>query len=270
MPRKPITSPTGKPIRLAPIRPNLGVERAYQRRIDALVEQMQRDVIRTIKATWNRKPPKIAQDESSPAALRDAMERLGREWESRFDDFAQSAGRRFAGEATGSADRAFADALRKAGFTVKFQISRNVQEIFASTVQSQVALIRNIPAETLTQIEGHVMRSVQAGRDLGSLAKAMEEQFGVTKRRAATIARSQNNIATATITKERQRELGITHATWLHSAGGKHPRPEHVAFSGKSYEIAKGAFLEEKWTWPGVEINCRCVSRSIIPGITDI
>jgi uncharacterized protein with gpF-like domain len=66
----------------------------------------------------------------------------------------------------------------------------------------------------------------------------------------------------------RQKELGITKAIWVHSGGGKHPRPEHVAFSGKEYDVEKGAYLEGKWTWPGFEINCRCTSRSVIPGFT--
>lgn len=68
------------------------------------------------------------------------------------------------------------------------------------------------------------------------------------------------------ITRTRQQGLGLTRATWLHSTAGKHPRPEHVAASGKPYDIAKGMFLEGRWTWPGVEINCRCVSVPIVPG----
>jgi len=110
------------------------------------------------------------------------------------------------------------------------------------------------------------MRSVQTGRDLGTLAQELETRYGTTKRRAAFIAQSQNNIATATMIRTRQAELGITQAVWLHSAGGRVPRPEHVAASGKTYDVAKGMFLEGKWTWPGVEPRCRCVSKSVITG----
>jgi hypothetical protein len=68
--------------------------------------------------------------------------------------------------------------------------------------------------------------------------------------------------------RRRQAALGITHAIWLHSGAGLSPRPSHVAFSGRKYEIAKGAFLDGKWTWPGVEIDCKCVSNPVIPGFT--
>ena len=89
----------------------------------------------------------------------------------------------------------------------------------------------------------------------------------MTRRRAILIARNQNNMATATVCKTRQMELGIKKAIWVHSSAGRNPRPEHVAFNGKEYDVAKGAYLEGVWTWPGREINFRCVSRSIIPGL---
>jgi len=45
--------------------------------------------------------------------------------------------------------------------------------------------------------------------------------------------------------------------------------PEFAA-NGKEYDVDKGMWLEQRWTWPGREINCRCVSRSIIPGLSKI
>jgi hypothetical protein len=41
----------------------------------------------------------------------------------------------------------------------------------------------------------------------------------------------------------------------------------HCAANGKRYEISKGLFVDGKWTWPGVDEGCKCVSRSIIPGL---
>ena len=262
-----LVAPTRKPVTCEAVRPNLGVEYNYQRRLDRLIDLMTRSVTAAVLRTYRSAPPRMAADESSPAALRATIAKLSTQWESRFDDFAQTAGKKFARDSAGATDRAFAESLRRAGFTVKFQATRVVNEIIQATIAEQVNLIKSIPAQYLTQVQGAVMRSVTTGRDLGTLSAELQAQFGVTKRRAATIARDQNNKSTAAITRARQADLGITHAIWLHSAGGKVPRPEHVAMSGKPYEIAKGAFLEGKWTWPGVEINCRCVSKSIIPGI---
>jgi SPP1 gp7 family putative phage head morphogenesis protein len=264
---KPLTAPTRRPIRCAAVRPNLGVQEAYQRRLDALIAQMHRSVARAVAATYRRKTPILAQDESSPVALRETLERLAREWTDKFDEFANGGGRKFSRDAIGSADRAFAASLKKAGFTVDFKLSPAANEVMQATIAEQVNLIRSIPAQHLTQVQGAVMRSVTAGRDAASLAREVEAQYGVTKRRAALIARDQNNKATAAITRARQDEIGVTQAVWIHSAGGRQPRPEHVKANGKVYDVKKGMFLEGKWTWPGVEINCRCISRSIIPGL---
>jgi uncharacterized protein with gpF-like domain len=64
------------------------------------------------------------------------------------------------------------------------------------------------PSQYFTDVEGLVMRSVQTGRDLGQLTKDLQEQFGVTRRRAAFVARDQNNEATASMTRTRQTSRG--------------------------------------------------------------
>jgi SPP1 gp7 family putative phage head morphogenesis protein len=139
-----------------------------------------------------------------------------------------------------------------------------------ATVNANVALIKSIPQQYLHQVEGMVMRSVQEGRNLGDLSKDLQKQFGVTKRRAALIARDQNNKATAALSRVRQLDLGIEQAIWMHSGAGKHPRPTHVRNNGKKYNIAKGWFdpAVKRFIHPGTEIDCRCVSRPVIPGFS--
>ena len=262
-----IVAPTPKPVTIAPVRPNVGLRMTYQKRMDALIRRMQASVHRAVMAQYQQRPPEIATDESPAAAMKATMARLGTEWERRFAEFASREGPWFGRASKDAADRSFAAGLKAAGFTVAFQMTPAVNDIMRATIAEQVNLIKSIPSEYLTQVQGDVMRAVQVGRDAGGLSKALQEQYGVTRRRAAIIARDQNNKATASVTRARQAELGITQAIWLHSLGGKKPRPEHLAFNGKKYDIAKGAFLEGVWTWPGYEINCRCVSKPIIPGL---
>jgi len=117
-------------------------------------------------------------------------------------------------------------------------------------------------------VQTDLMQSVQNGRDIEYLTKAIEKRTGITKRRAARIALDQNNKATAVMVRTRALELGVTKARWLHSAGGKTPRPEHVKFSGQTFDLAKGHDFNngEGVVWPGTAINCRCVSVPIVPG----
>lgn len=252
---------------IPPIRPSAAIRAAYQKRLDALIDEMQTSIVHWIAATYRANTPEIAQDESPARTLQSAMRKLGRRWQRRFDELAPKLADYFATAARDRVDTVLKDALRQAGFTVQLKLTAAQNDVLQATIGENVSLIKSIAQQHLKNIEGQVMRSVQTGRDLGTLAKELEHTYGVTKRRAAFIARSQNNIATAAITRTRQKEIGITQAKWKHSAGGRHPRPEHVAFSGQLYDIEKGAYLEGKWTWPGVEPNCRCVSISVIPAL---
>jgi uncharacterized protein with gpF-like domain len=266
-----LTAPTKKPVTLAPIRPNLGIQIEFQRKLDALIERMNRDTQKTILAAYKRRPPEMAQDASPAAILRAVIRRLASDWNKRFSEFAEKWGSKFAKDSTASTDRSFAAALRKAGFTVKMQMTREVNDITQAAVASNVALIKSIPQEYHKDIEGIVMRSVQVGRDMGTLTRELQHNYGVTYRRAAIIARSQSNMATAAVTRARQAEIGVTTAIWLHSSGGKKPRPSHVKNSGKPYNISTGWYDpdEKKFILPGFLPNCRCISKSIIAGIND-
>lgn len=204
-----------------------------------------------------------------PAAeLQAAMEEMGDYWLARFDEASGRLAKFFGTGVERRTSAQMTSILRDGGFTVRLQMTPQVADVVAASVAENVQLIKSIPQQYLTQAQGHVMRSVQRGRDLDYLSKQLERQFGVTKRRAALIARDQNNKATSALQEARRKELGIEEAIWIHSGGGKHPRPKHVAANGKRYKVSEGLPIGDKGqhVFPGEEINCRCVSRSVIPG----
>lgn len=225
------------------------------------------NVAAEVLACYRERPPEMAADVSPARTLRELIRRLSRRWISRFDEAAPDLAAYFAQRVSKRSDANLKAILKKSGISVAFKATAAQNDVMQSIVGENVSLIRSIAQEHLTQVEGLVMRSVQKGGDMGELRVELQARYGITKRRASLIARDQNHKATAALNRVRQEELGITEAIWLHSHGGRHPRPEHLAFDGHRYEVSKGAFLEGKWTWPGVEINCRCVSRSILPGL---
>ena len=138
-----------------------------------------------------------------------------------------------------------------------------------ATVQENVSLIKSIQSEYASEVEGLVMRSVAAGRDLKTLTDELEERYDITRRRAKLIANDQNNKATVQMARARQLSMGVTKARWMHTGGGKTPRQSHVHANGKVFDLAKGLYIDGKWTFPGEEINCGCVTAPIIPGVDD-
>lgn len=239
---------------------------AYQRRLECMVDDLHASLAYWLRSAYRANTPEMAQDDSPARAMREAMRKLATRWQRNFDRGSDELAQWFTKAAVDRSDKALAATLRRAGFSVKFKMTAEANDVMQATIGEQVGLIRSIASQHLSEVEGLVMRSVSTGRDLGTLTAQIEDRFGVTRRRAALIARDQNNKATASITRVRQRGLGITEAIWMHSRGGKEPRPSHVDFSGQRYDIEKGAFLDGEWVWPGTAINCRCVSKSVILG----
>jgi uncharacterized protein with gpF-like domain len=258
-----------RPAVLPAARPSEGLAAVYRRRLARALDAMDRSLRWWLAAEWRRQP-ELAQDANPAVALRREVRRLAEEWTERFDELAPRLARWFATDAERRVARHLEDALREAGLTVRFAMTPAARLALEATVAQNVALIRDIPARHLAQVEGAVMRSAAAGRDLASLAAELREAHGMTLRRAAFVARDQNNKATAVITRARQLELGVTTARWRHSRGGREPRPAHVAMDGRTYDVRRGMWDpdERKWVLPGELPNCRCVSEPVVEGFS--
>src|SRR5512146_2230504 len=201
----------------AAVRPNAGIEAAYRRKLKALIAEMARSFDYWVKASWRASEPVMAQDATPAEELRVALNRLGRRWQRRFNEAAPELAAYFAKQAHRRSDAALASILRRAGFTVRFTMTPEMRDVFRAVVAENVQLIRSIPQQYFTQVQGDVMRSVAAGRDLNTLSRDLAKRHGVTARRAAFIALDQNNKATAQLQRARQTSLGIEEGVWLHS-----------------------------------------------------
>lgn len=249
----------------SPVQPNAGVAAAYRRKLLSLIEGMHKAALSTVQEAWRTNTPELAQDKGPSASINKQILKQFKRWRGKFDADAEVLAQWFAGQT----DLHTSNALRKSmmesiGMTVKFKPSRAVLDVLDSIVAENVGLIRSIPEQYFTDIQGEVMRSVQTGRDLESLTQGLQERFGVTQSRAELIARDQSNKATESINRTRQQDLGITQAVWVHSGGGKHPRESHVHADGKVYDLAKGCLVDGEYIFPGQLINCRCVSSPVI------
>lgn len=251
--------------------PNVGVEVEYRRQLWRLIEKMHASVEYWVETRYKNNEPAIAMDAKTPAVvLRMTLGKLKKQWLKRFNDAAYDLAEFFAQDVHERTDAQMKSILRKASISVPFYQTKAQKDIMKATIEANVSLIKSIPQEYLKNVEGAVMRSVQVGRDLGALSKELQQKFGVSKRKAALISRDQNNKATSAFQRARQQELGITEAIWMHSHGGKEPRKTHVAMNGKRYNVAEGMYDSEvkEFVFPGQLINCRCTSKSVIPGFS--
>lgn len=246
---------------------NRGEEARYRSRMQALIREMHESVMYWTVASYNKTPPVLAEDASPVKAIRKQLRELAARWIKRFDSAAPKIAEAYLKGSFKATDSAMRQALKSAGWSVEFEMTPAMREAFDAKLVENVGLIRSIPAEYLQQVEGIVMRSYAAGRDLETMTKALRRLYPAASNRAVLIARDQSNKANAVVTAARQTELGIVEAIWLHSHGGKHPRPDHVAANGKRYKVAEGCLISGKYIYPGEEINCSCVARSVLPGM---
>lgn len=256
------------PIALPAIRPAAPTRIAYQKRVDALIDEMATSLDYWLRAAYRADEPATVALDATP--LQNAFDKLARRWLRRFDTLSEQLSEWFATTVEGRCNRTMKANLRKAGFTVKFQQTAAMREAVEAVISENVALIKSIGAQHLEGVQVALSQSIATGRDLASLTDHLTKRVGVTKRRAALIARDQNNRATAILVRTRMLENGITKARWQHSAGGKTPRPEHVQASRDRlvFNLADGVDFEngEGTVWPGTAINCRCVAIPVIEG----
>lgn len=253
---------------LRPIRANAGIEAAYRKRLQALARAMAADILKRLKRAYRPAASRLGMDEDPIVTLRTVMRLWGRLWIKRFDDLSTEVAALFARRAQENLDATFRRRLKDAGFTVRFRPTERMTSAYRAVVAENVSLIRSIPRQFAKDVESAVWTSVMRGGAMHELSSEVRRRYGVTYRRAALIARDQNAKAKAVLENARRAELGITEAMWMHSSAGKQPRPTHVAMHGKRFKIAEGMYDsdEGKWVQPGELINCRCTSRSILPG----
>lgn len=266
-----------KKITLKAVRANAGIAQAYEDALIKWINEMNKSVLYWVKAQYRANKPALAQDDqygsiyegSSANAMNLQVARLARRWQRNFDQGAKTLAEWFSTNVLNRSQKQLKDILRDAGFSVEFKMTDAARDAYGAVINENIALIKSIPSQYFTQVQGDVMRAVSRGGDLGPLAEKIEKQYGVTKRRAALISRDQNRKANSVITRVRQQELGITTAVWKHSRAGAHPRPSHQAADGKEYDVTKGMLIDGEYVFPGELINCKCYSKSVIEGFIE-
>lgn len=265
----------GDDIVCPPVWPNEGVMDWYAQQLQHLLGFAQSEIQSNIALDYHRGENTIgfAADAPSRVSLvQRTLDKWAKKWTKTFDDMSIDLAERFATRARNATDTAVKASFAKAGFTVKFKLTRGMRDSYKAVVQTNVELIRSIPGVYLKDVRTAVWTNLTTGGgDMEALRKNIQKVYGVADRRAAFIARDQTNKAKAVFEEARRDELGIEEAEWQHSGAGKEPRPTHLKAGAARtrYKIKEGWFDPAigRCTWPGHEIGCRCTSRSVIPGM---
>lgn len=126
-------------------------------------------------------------------------------------------------------------------------------------VAENVALIKDLPEQSLKEIEGAVLRGVTSGAMHKDIARDIELRLGVGRNRARRIARDQVGKFYGRVNATRQKSIGIRKFIWRDS-GDERVRPLHEDRNGNVYSYDDPPSGE----LPGEPINCRCYAEPVI------
>ena len=264
---------------LNPIYPPAAIQKEYEKRLKKAIREMEKSVVYWLLAKYKANEDLIV--DSAVDNLLKEFRRLLKQWTRNFNKLCETLPRWFVSKIRGYVTNNLVQQtkpLRDAGlgFNLEFSyMSRKERQAFAAIVKENVNLIKNrLMRDSLTQVEGIVLRSIENGHDLSTLTKELHKQFGVTERRAAMIARDQTHKATENLARARLKSYGINRGIWVHTPSGKTYRKTHIdILDGKEYDLEEGLYDPakgvERKIHPAELVNCYCVFRPLIPTLSE-
>lgn len=182
----------------------------------------------------------------------------------------------------------FRDSVNKA-VGVDFQLitkPKGMTDYLEASTAESVNLIKSIPAEYFQKVETLVLGGMKDGLAPTAIAKQIQEETGVSARRANLNARDQVSKLNSDLTRQRQAAAGIEFYKAVDAGdvrvtgnpAGKYPNAkiscwgiarQDIGYGPGIYKIADGApWKGETGLHPGRHhILCRCIAIAQIPGV---
>lgn len=246
----------------------------YNAKLQRLVRQVKRDIDAELMPLIRRLASQYVQD-AAPVATADAwsdiiisaMQFLFARWQSQ----PVSAGaQRIASEfVQASLKKGERDLKKSAGIDV-FSGSQQMQDYLRAAAQQNAQLITSIPQKYLEEVQTLVMANMRSGMRPGYIEKALQDQFGVTQRRAKMIARDQTGKIQGELAERQQRDSGFEYFQWLDSDDSR-VRDRHRVIAEKVTAYGPGVYRWDNLPLsqdgvpirPGSDYQCRCASRPV-------
>lgn len=277
-----------------PIEPSKDAWNYYHKELKSLVRAMTSRLIAELEPAMKRLKPDYTADslytrDGWVDEILSAIRSVSRLFTSELFD-AQA--RRVAASTISRADAAnsdeFRDSMNKA-VGIDFQLitrSKGISDYLDASVAENVNLIKSIPEEYFKEVETIVLAGMKNGKAPTAIARQIQEEAGVSYRRAKLIARDQTAKLNGDLTRKRQEAAGIEFykvrtANDRRVSGdpsGKYPNAkiscyaiarQDVGYGVGIYKLSEGAsWRGETGLHPGRHhVLCRCVGQAMIPGV---
>jgi len=267
---------------------NASIQERYVIALERLVKQMTKETRKQLTALFKgeasseffeKQKELETMDSSISSQARILVNSLSRTFEKLFNLRASSLAKAMVAATIKTSGTTVKESLKKltGGLTLKTTIVTEGQEDVATAlIAENVSLIKSIPEEYFTDVNGAVMRSITTGNGLADLVPSLAKYEGITYRRAKNIALDQTRKAYNGINRQKLLDNNIKQFVWNHSGGSLQPRESHINMSGVTFsfeniekqQAALGVPVNDRG-FPGEPVNCRCTMIPIIVFETD-
>lgn len=130
--------------------------------------------------------------------------------------------------------------------------------------------LRKMRDDTMQMWTSQTLRDMAEGKQLPDILSKFDGMVEKRKGHAEMVARTQISTFNSLVSKTRARNLGIEKAIWVTSQDER-TRACHAARDGKEFDLAEGLYssCDGKTLLPGIDYNCRCDYRMVIPSMED-
>jgi SPP1 gp7 family putative phage head morphogenesis protein len=135
----------------------------------------------------------------------------------------------------------------------------DVRDQLQVAVTKSVSLIKGLNDDLAKRVEFTILDAAQKGQSTTILSERLRKEMGISRDRARLIARDQVSSLNATLTKIRQKQVGIDQYVWQ-TAQDERVRHAHRLRQGKIFSWDD----PPQDGHPGEPINCRCVAIALV------
>lgn len=258
---------------------NASVEHRYTSALETLVKRMTAEVNRELAALFKTDAAaahfEIGMDANIASQARIVMSYLAKKFTDMFNKQSKQLAEQMINGVNRESGVNVTRSLKEIAPTIRIdsrKISEPVKTVMKASIAENVDLIKSIPQQYLSGVQQAVMRSITTGNGMADLKPFLEKQGGITERRARNIANDQTRKAYNSLNRARMEQAGITKFEWVHSAGGKDPRPLHMnnypaGLNGGIFSFDDLPVIDERTGErgiPGQAPMCRCRMRPLI------
>jgi len=249
------------------VKQDLQAGQEYQVALRRIVREVRKDIDTYIMSAVKSTSYEYVADASFVDVIAGALDFVRGKWSTpQFKQLAARIARKF----VTTADRTNEQRTKRDLGIDVFVGNQELRDYVEASIYDNVRLIESIPAQYLTQVDSIVLSNVRAGGRPSAIAKLLEEQFGVTERRAKLIARDQTAKINGDLNAKRQTAAGFPYFEWDDS-DDERVRHRHHEIATKVTVYGRGIYrwdnppLSDRGTpiIPGQDFQCRCIGRPV-------